>query len=139
MSAAERKIIVLHGRQLKKTDLCLEILKGYYGRVVGRSGLANFKGILVFNGTVDSEYRANICAVLFNLSNLSYVVKIVNRIGQFMVEKRNHIKFVEYNCLFDSDLSNNGSGSTLGFLEIKSQLQVIFVQDSLNEFLLIIF
>ena len=43
--AAERKTIVPRGRELIKTNLCLEIPKGYYGRVVGKSGLANFKGI----------------------------------------------------------------------------------------------
>ena len=111
---AERKIIVPHGRDLIKTDLCLEIPKGNHGRVVGRSGLAIFKGILVFNGTINWEYRGNICIVLFNLSNLSYVVEIGNRIGQFMIEKRNDIKFVEYNSLSDSDQSNDGFGSTLG-------------------------
>ena len=64
MFAAERKVIVPHWRGLIKTDLCFEIPKGYYGRVVERSGLANFKRILVFNGTVDSEYRGNICVVI---------------------------------------------------------------------------
>ena len=115
MYAAERKTIVSHGRELIKTDLCLEIPKGCYGRVVGRSGLANFKGIFAFNGTVDVEYRENVCVVLFNLSNFSYVVEIGNRVGQFIVEKRNDIKFVEYNSLSDSDRSNNGFGLTLGF------------------------
>ena len=113
--AAERKTIVSHGRELIKTNLCLEIPKGYYGRVVGRSGLANLKGIFVFNSTVDAEYRGNVCIVLFNLSNFSYVVEIGNWIGQFIVEKRNDIKLVEYNYLPDSDRSNNGFGSTLSF------------------------
>ena len=85
------------------------------GRVVGRSGLANLKGIFVFNSTVDAEYRGNVCVVLCNLSNFSYVVEIGNWIGQFIVEKRNDIKLVEYNYLPDSDRSNNGFGSTLGF------------------------
>ena len=76
--AAKRKTIVSHGTELIKTDLCLEIPKGYYGRVVGRSGLANLKGIFVFNSTVDAEYRGNVCIVLFNLSNFSYVVEIGN-------------------------------------------------------------
>ena len=49
------------------------IPKGYYRRAAGRSGVANFKGIFAFNSTVDSEYRGNI-----------YVVKIGNRIGQFI-------------------------------------------------------
>ena len=34
--AAERKTIVSHRIELIKTDLCLEIPKGYYGRVVVR-------------------------------------------------------------------------------------------------------
>ena len=113
--AAERKTIVSHVRELIKTNLCLEIPKGYYGRVLGRSGLANFKGIFAFNGTVDAEYRGNVCVVLFNLSNFIYVVEKGHQIGQFIAEKRNDIKFVEYNSLSDSDQSNNGFGSTLGF------------------------
>ena len=78
-------------------------------------GLVNLKGLFAFNGTVNAEYRGNVCVVLFNLSNFNYVVEIGNRIGQFIVEKRNDIKFVEYDYLPDSDRSNNGFGSTLGF------------------------
>ena len=113
--AAERKSIAPRGRELIKTDFRFEIPKGYYGRVVGRSGLANFKGILAFNETIDSEYTGNVCVVLFNLKSFNYVVEIGNRIGQFWVEKRNNIKFVEYNSLPDSDWSSNGFGSTSGF------------------------
>ena len=85
------------------------------GRVVGRSGLVNVKGIFAFNVTVNAEYRGNVCVVLFNLSIFTYVVEIGNLIGQFIVEKRNDIKFVEYNSLPNSDRSNNGFGTTLGF------------------------
>ena len=85
------------------------------GRVVGRSGLVNVKGIIAFNVTVNAEYRGNVCVVLFNLSIFTYVVEIGNLIGQFIVEKRNDIKFVEYNSLPNSDRSNNGFGTTLGF------------------------
>ena len=52
-----------------------------------RSGLANFKEILVFNGTVNSEYRGNICVVLFNLSNLCYVVEIGTHIGNLWLKR----------------------------------------------------
>ena len=69
--AAERKTIVSHGRELIKTDLCLKIPKGYYQRVVERSGLTNFKWIFAFNGTLDADYRRNVCVVLFNLNNFS--------------------------------------------------------------------
>ena len=43
----ERKTFVSHGRELIKTDLCLEIPKGYYGRVVRRS-LLNLLNIIPF-------------------------------------------------------------------------------------------
>ena len=115
MYAAKRKVIVPRERELIKTNLCLEIPKGYYGKVAGKSGLANFKGIFAFNGAVDSEYRGNICVVLFSLSNFSCVVGVGSRTGQFLVEKRNNIKFIEYKSLPDTDQSNNGFGSTLGF------------------------
>ena len=81
MYAAERKVIIPRGRELIKSVICLEIPKGYYGRVVRRSNLAIFKGMSAFNGTVDSEYRGNVCVILFNLSNFTYVVEIGNRIG----------------------------------------------------------
>ena len=105
-------------RELIKTNLCIEIPKGYYESVVRRSGLVNLKGLFAFNGTVNAEYKGNVCVVLFNLSNFNYVVEIGNWIGQFIVEKRNDIKFVEYNYLPDSDRSNNGFGSTLGFKQL---------------------
>ena len=94
-----QKTIVRQWRELIKTDLCLEIPKGYYGRVAGRSGLAIFKEIFLLNGNVNSEYTRNLCVVLFDLSNFTYIVEIGNRIGQFIVEKRNDIKLAEYNCL----------------------------------------
>ena len=53
--------------------------------------------------------------LVFNLSNFTYVVEIGKRIGQFIVEERSNIKFVKYNSLSDSDRSNNGFGSILGF------------------------
>ena len=61
--AVERKTIVSHGRELIKSDLCLEIPKVSYERVVRRSGLANFTGIFAINGTFDAEYRGNVCVV----------------------------------------------------------------------------
>ena len=52
--AAERKTIVSHGSELVKTDLCLKIPKGYFVKVIRRSGQANFKGLFAFNSTVDA-------------------------------------------------------------------------------------
>ena len=68
---------------------------GYYGRIIGRSGLPNVHGITVHNGTIDSDYRGKVCLILFNLSNEEYVVGTGNRIAQLIIEQCFTPKFVE--------------------------------------------
>ena len=53
---ADRKILKLWSRELVKLELSIAIPKGYYGRIVGRSGLAISQDIIVHNGTIDSDY-----------------------------------------------------------------------------------
>ena len=64
------------------------ILTGFYGKIVGRSGLANVHNIVAFNGTVDADYQGTVSVVLFNLSDNEYIVEISNRIAQLIIEKR---------------------------------------------------
>ena len=73
----------------------MAIPKGYYGRIVGRSGLANTHGITVHNGMTDSDYRGKLCVVLFNLSNEEYVIETVNCIAQLIIERCFTPKFAE--------------------------------------------
>ena len=54
--AAESKILKPRERVLIKLQLSFTILTGFYGKIVGRSGLANKHGIVAFNGTVDADY-----------------------------------------------------------------------------------
>ena len=67
--AAETKVLKPGGRTLIKLDLNIAIPKSYYRRILGRSGLANTGGIIVHDGTIDSDYRGIVCVVLFNLSD----------------------------------------------------------------------
>ena len=64
------------------------ILTGFYGKIVGRSGLANVHNIVAFNGTVDADYQGTVSVVLFNLSDNECIVEISNRIAQLIIEKR---------------------------------------------------
>ena len=52
------------------TGLSLQIPEGYEGQIRPRSGLAVKKGITVFPGTIDSDYRGEVCVILFNLSSI---------------------------------------------------------------------
>ena len=67
--AAETKVLKPWGRALIKLDLSMAIPEGYYGLILGRSGLANMCSIIVHHGTTDSDNRGVVYLVFFNLSD----------------------------------------------------------------------
>ena len=76
-------------RKLVPTGLFIELPMGYEGQVRARSGLAIKKGIGLVNsiGTIDSDYRGEIGAILFNHSNKTHKFKKGDRIAQMVVMK----------------------------------------------------
>ena len=84
------------GRTLIRLDLLTAIPEDYYRWIEGRSGLENICGIIVHNGTIDSDYRGIVCVVLFNLLN-KYLVEAGNRISQLIITCCFRTKFVEVN------------------------------------------
>ena len=99
-----------------RVDLHIAIPKGFYGRIVGRSGLANSYGVFVFSGTIDADYRGVVCVVLFNLSDEDCEVRKGNRIDQIIIERCYAVKFVEYSGeLPETERAAKGFGSSLGF------------------------
>ena len=59
-----------------KTGLALAILSGCYGGVSPRSGLALKKSIDVGAGVIDSDYRGEIGAILFNFGSENFAVNL---------------------------------------------------------------
>ena len=47
----------------------MAIPNGYYGIIVGRSGIGKKCGVMVHNGTIDSDYCGIVGVILFNFSN----------------------------------------------------------------------
>ena len=58
-------------RALVPTGLFIALPEGYEAQVRPRSGLAAKHGITVLNspGTIDADYRGEVCVILVNLSN----------------------------------------------------------------------
>lgn len=75
------------GRAMIPTGLYLEIPSGYEVQVRPRSGLALKHGITVLNtpGTIDSDYRGQVCVILMNHSNEVFEVKDQMRIAQLVI------------------------------------------------------
>ena len=91
----------------------LEIPIGNVVLVQERSGMANNNGILTIGNVIDSGYRGECHAILFNSSQLSIYIKKDQRIAQLLllpcyVEK----EIIEVDKLTSTERENNGFGST---------------------------
>ena len=102
------------GRAIVPTGLYLEIPAGYEVQVRPRSGLAAKKGITVLNapGTIDADYRGEVCVILVNLGADDFVVERGERIAQLVLAKHEVSEWEEASELADSERGAGGFGST---------------------------
>ena len=79
-----------------------------------RSGLAVKYGVTIVNspGTVDSDYRGEICVILRNEGKEIFHVKSGDRIAQMVICPITVPKVVEVKELDDTERGENGFGST---------------------------
>ena len=111
---AEPIVLKPLGRAIVPTGLYLEIPAGYEVQVRPRSGLAAKKGITVLNapGTIDADYRGEVCVILVNLGADDFVVERGERIAQLVLAKHEVIEWKETSELADSERGAGGFGST---------------------------
>jgi dUTP pyrophosphatase len=76
-----------HERAVARTGLAVAIPHGFYGRVAPRSGLAVKLGLDVLAGVIDSDYRGELCCVLYNTSNAEMSLEAGSKICQLIIEK----------------------------------------------------
>ncbi|MFH1761600.1 MAG: dUTP diphosphatase [bacterium] len=115
MAAVKEDIVLKPGeRKLIPTGLTIALPEGYEAQVRPRSGLAIKKGISVLNtpGTVDADYRGEVCVILINLSREDFVIKRGDRIAQMIINQYTRIQFEEVNLLPESKRDSGGFGHT---------------------------
>ena len=101
-------------RVLVPTGLYVALPAGYELQVRPRSGMAIKHGITVLNtpGTVDADYRGELCTILVNLSNEPYEIQPGERIAQYVVAKHEHVEWEEVESLDETARGAGGFGST---------------------------
>lgn len=101
-------------RVLVPTGLFIELPEGYEAQIRPRSGLAIKKGITVLNspGTIDADYRGEICVILVNLSNEDFVIQDGERICQMVIAAHAKAEWIEVAELGDTARGAGGFGHT---------------------------
>lgn len=101
-------------RCLVPTGLYVAVPAGYEAQVRPRSGLAIKKGVTVLNspGTVDADYRGEICVIMVNLSSEDFVIEDGERIAQMVIARHEQAEWLEVEVLDDTERGNGGFGHT---------------------------
>lgn len=89
LMAANTEDVVLKplDRALIPTGIKIELPRGYEAQIRPRSGLAIKSGITLSNcvGTIDEDYRGELCVGLINLSREEFTIKRGDRIAQMLI------------------------------------------------------
>jgi dUTP pyrophosphatase len=101
-----------HERAMVRTGLAVAIPEGFYGRVAPRSGLAVKQGLDVLAGVIDSDYRGELCCVLYNTSPAYMSLPVGSKICQLIIEKIITPKAVWVADLDETARGAGGFGST---------------------------
>jgi dUTP pyrophosphatase len=101
-------------RKLIPTGLYIELPEGYEAQMRPRSCLAIKKGITLLNspGTIDADYRGEICVILVNLSSEAFEVQDGERICQMVIARHEQANWIEVEELGDTERGAGGFGHT---------------------------
>ena len=101
-------------RKLIPTGLKIELEHGYEAQVRPRSGLSIKHGITLINciGTIDEDYRGEVCIPMVNISNEEYTILPDERIALMGIAKYEQAKIEVVTELTETSRGEGGFGST---------------------------
>ena len=114
--AANREDVVLAPGDITliPTGLHISLPVGYEAQVRPRSGLALKHGLTIVNapGTIDADYRGEICVILANIGRQPFTVTRGTRIAQIVIARVTHATWVPSDKLDDTARGHGGFGHT---------------------------
>ena len=101
-------------RKLIPTGLRIALPEGYEAQVRPRSGLALKHGLTVLNspGTIDADYRGEVCVILINLGQEPFVINDGERIAQMVLARHDQPELVAVEVLDETERGEGGFGHT---------------------------
>lgn len=114
-AAVEGPITLDAGRRvLIPTGLAIALPPGFEAQIRPRSGLAARHGITVINapGTIDADYRGEVCVALVNLGDDPFTIERGTRIAQIVFAPVLRASWEEVHTLPETRRGTGGFGST---------------------------
>jgi len=110
----EEVILKPHETRLIKTGIAVAIPVGYEIQVRPRSGLSLKTELRIANapGTIDADYRGEICIIIQNTGNLSKTIARGDKIAQLVIAPTPMIEWEEVKELPNTERGEDGFGST---------------------------
>ena len=101
-------------RMLVPTGLYMELPPGYEAQARARSGLAIKHGIGLVNGigTIDSDYRGELCIPLINWGSEDFVINDGDRIAQLVIARYEKVEVELTDSLEETERGEGGFGHT---------------------------
>ena len=101
-------------RAVIPTGLKIELEHGYEAQIRPRSGLSIKHGITLINcvGTIDEDYRGEVCVPVVNLSNETYTIQPQERIAQMIIARVEQAEIEVVAELTETVRGTGGFGST---------------------------
>lgn len=92
--AAEKIILAPHSVYAIPTGIGIELPDGYDAVIHCKSGLSK-KGIWASNAPIDAGYKGEIHAILYNTTNVPYLIEEGTKVGQLVIRPVIYAEFVE--------------------------------------------
>ena len=110
----EPVVLEVAERRLFGCGFSIAVPVGYQAEIRPRSGLALKHGVTVINapGTIDSDYRGEVCVALVNLGQEPFTVERGFRIAQMLITPLPRIEWQLLDELPDSERGAGGFGHT---------------------------
>ena len=115
LAAIDGEIELLPGKRAAiPCGIAIELPHGVEAQIRPRSGLALNHGVTVLNapGTIDSDYRGEIKAILINHGDAPFKIARGAKIAQMVIARHEQAEIVESEILSDSVRGAGGFGST---------------------------
>jgi dUTP pyrophosphatase len=114
LPAGSKLVLEPGARDLVPAGFAIHLPAGFEAQLRPRSGLALEHGVTILNapGTIDSDYRGEVKAILVNLGPRPFEILRGMRIAQLVVAPVARVELVEVEALAETPRGAGGFGST---------------------------